>query len=664
VLCLLQASLLATAAQEPGVKPAEKSGEKQNPAEKSMLPFQIQLLETRVRFEANGDSRKEVHTVVKLNNILGAREFARLAFDYNRAFQQLEIPQVRITHANGGTSEVLPSAISDAPNPAVEKYPAYQDVRVKSMRLLGLQEGDTVEYRVITTTAHHPLAPDFWLEHSFDHSGQVLEEVYELDLPTSREATLWTSEDSQSFEEKKSGEDTESRTLYLWKHSVSPNEEKKPEKLTARSSPQRSLPSFLTQGDLAVTTFANWPKFMVAIQKFFPHESPAAPGIKNEAMKLTGEAKTIEARLRVLYEFVAQKVITVDLPLSATGLATRMPQDVLATGYATPEDKCTLLISLARAIGLPAEPALTGPAASSVHGPAVPSLLTTVLVFAPNHEPRVRPSEGVKNTWMDPSEPVTPFGMIAANLRGKTALLPFPQSDIQFFKKIPQSLPFAAFQKVGVNAKLSESGDLAAKVNYTLRGDNELLLRVAFHQTPKEKWKEVASLLAISDGFRGQVTSVNASDPMAAREPFTVEYELSQPKFVDWSKKPVRIHALLPQIGLPEPPTKLAEDGKKSNIELGTPLNVETQLTLHLPPGTKVQAPAGTSVARDYATYASKYSVTTDRLTASRQIKFLLREVSAERAVDYSAFLHAVQNDQAQYFVLDRGVGEKSARAE
>ena len=652
MFCLLQASVLATAAQQPAVKPAEKSEEKQKPAEKSIMPFQIQLLETRVRFEANGDSRKEVHTVVKLNNILGAQEFARLAFDYNRAFQQLEIPQVLITHANGGTSEVLPSAISDAPNPAGEKYPAYQNVRVKSVRLLGLQEGDTVEYRVITTTTHHPLAPDFWLEHSFDRSGQVLEEVYELDLPTSREATVRTSEDSQPFEEKKSTEGAEPRILYVWKHSVSTHEEKKPEKVTARSSPQSSLPSFLTEGDLAVTTFANWPRLMVAIQKFFPYESPAAPGIKDAAMKLTAAAKTTEARLRVLYEFVAQKVITVDLPLSATGLATRMPQDVLATGYATPEDKCTLLISLARAIGLPAQPALTGPAAASVHGPVVPSLLTTVLVFAPNHEPRVRPSEGVKNTWMDPSEPVTPFGMIAANLRGKSALLPFPQSDTQFFKKIPQSLPFAAFQKVGVTAKLSESGDLTAKVNYALRGDNELLLRVAFHQTPKEKWKEVASLLAISDGFRGQVTSVNASDPMATREPFTVEYELSQSKFVDWSKTPVRIPALLPQIGLPEPPTKLTEDGKKSNIELGTPLNVETQLTLHLPPGTKVEAPAGTSVARDYATYVSNYSVTTETLTASRHINFLLREVTAERSVDYSAFLHAVQNDQAQQITL------------
>ena len=150
---------------------------------------------------------------------------------------------------------------------------------------------------------------------------------------------------------------------------------------------------------------------------------------------------------------------------------------------------------------------------------------------------------------------------------------------------------------------------------------------MAFHQTPKEKWKDVASLLAISDGFRGQVTNVKASNPMATKEPFTVEYELSQPKFVDWSKKPVRIPALLPQIGLPEPPTKLTEDGKPSNIELGTPLNVETQLTLHLPPGTKVQTPAGTSVARDYATYVSKYSVTADDTDgfASHQISYHVR---------------------------------------
>src|SRR5207245_6727021 len=141
-----------------------------------------------------------------------------------------------------------------------------------------------------------------------------------------------------------------------------------------------------------------------------------------------------------------------------------------------------------------------------------------------------------------------------------------------------------------------------------MRGGSELLLRIAFHQSPKDKWKELAQLLSLSDGFRGQVTSVNVSDPYATREPFTVDYEITQPKFVDWSKKPVRIPALLPQLGLPDPPAKPAAGAVASPIELGAPLEVETHMTLHLPPGTMVTAPTGTSVQRDYATFASRYS--------------------------------------------------------
>jgi hypothetical protein len=172
----------------------------------------------------------------------------------------------------------------------------------------------------------------------------------------------------------------------------------------------------------------------------------------------------------------------------------------------------------------------------------------------------------------------------------------------------------------------------------------------------KEKWKDVAALLALSDGFRGVITNATVSDPMATKEPLTVEYELKQEKFVDWAKKPVRIPALLPQIGLPDGTERTA-----GQIVLGTPLDVETQAMMHLPEGTKVQAPAGTVVERDYATYSSKYGATADTLTAQRRIRFLRREVDGERAMDYRAFVQAVQNDQTQYFVVDRGVGVKSA---
>jgi hypothetical protein len=240
--------------------------------------------------------------------------------------------------------------------------------------------------------------------------------------------------------------------------------------------------------------------------------------------------------------------------------------------------------------------------------------------------------------------------MIPAQFRNKQALLVGPAVQ-QLWQPVMDSLPFPAIQKVTIVAELGSDGKLKTGVKYILRGDNELLLRVTFHQTPAEKQKEIAQYLAISDGFRGKVTSVKTSDPYDTDKPFEVEYELTQEKFVDWSKEPVRIPALLPLPGLPEPPKKSASDAK---IELGTPLDIELSGTLRLPPGTTAQAPPGTSVKRDYATFSSVYSAKENLLRFSRHLKFVSKEIPGARAVDLSAFLHAVESDQSQLFVLEK----------
>jgi len=65
---------------------------------------------------------------------LGAHQFARLTFDYNRAFQQVEIPLGAHQPADGGTSELLPT-LSWTLRIRGGEIPAYQDVRVKSWRI-------------------------------------------------------------------------------------------------------------------------------------------------------------------------------------------------------------------------------------------------------------------------------------------------------------------------------------------------------------------------------------------------------------------------------------------------------------------------------------------------------------------------------------------------
>jgi len=680
-------------AQESGQKPAEAAGktakEKAAPPEKSAskpeLPFQIQLLESHIRFETNGDSRKEVHTIVKINNILGAHEFARLIFNYNRAFQQVEIPLVRISHANGGTSELLPSAVVDAPNPAVEKFPAYQDVRVKSVRILGLEEGDTIEYRVITTTTKHPLAPDFWLEHTFDRSGQVLEERYELDLPASRvrkeNAPQWGTEESAQditgalnpgfvsnhlmLEFPREipqprietiGEGESGRTKLLWTVKALPDNKKTAEGIDLAS-------------DLRVSTYATWTDLCTSLYEIWhAHIDGLSHDVETKTEELTRANSDSEMKLRALYDFASSKIATVDLPLAAMGFSMRPPQDTLNSGYGTSLDKVILFVALAHAAHLEFEPALILSPSIMMRRTADPPRFIAPTEF---DQALAGHRRGLQENsiLLDPGLEVAPFGMIPAEIRGKAALFlkpvrrPPPDPMVLFpdvvyvgseWEIVPNSLPFAAMQKVHVDASLSGAGELSAKVKYTLRGDNELLLRVAFHQTPKERWKDVAGLLAISDGFRGQVTSVNVSDPMATKDPFTVEYEITQAKFVDWSKKPVRIPALLPQIGLPDAPAKQAAGEAHHAIELGTPLDVDTQMTLKLPAGVRVEAPAGTSVERDYAKFSSKYSTAANTVTASRRVNFLLREIPGDRAMDYSAFVRAVQSDQAQSITLVR----------
>jgi hypothetical protein len=644
----LLAAAAAAWAQEPAAKPAEPAPAKKEAAkaeEKTAPPFQIALLETHVRFEGNGDSRKDVHTIVKINDLAGARQFSRVGFEYDRAFQTIEIPLVKISHANGGTSEILPSAITDVVNPAVEKFPAYQDLRVKAVRILGLQDGDTLEYRVITTTTKPPLAPDFWLEHTFDRSGQVLEEHYELDLPGHLTSTtnmlrdwngikpgVYLAIPSTSF--RNAGEGKTERSIFEWQIT------------SGGKLPDPNLLDGAALPDIVVSSFSTWINFSRRMASQAPEWEKA-------------DRKAVEAKLQnpgdkslpALYQFVAQKVTTVDLPLGANGFRVRGAKEVLETGYGTPLEKCFLLARLAQWAGQKGEVLFYGGESVKEQFPR-PSSFEHVFAGV---------MDGQKYVVLDPGVEVAPFGVIAAQFRGKSALTLSPREAGDYldpWTTLPEKLPFRAFQKVEVGVTLGQDGKLDAQVKYSLRGDNELLLRVAFHQTPKERWNEVGGMLALADGFRGHIEKVNASDPMETKEPFTVEYEITQPKFVDWTKKPVRIPVLLPQIALPDAIGRTA--GK---IELGTPLDVDTHLTLQLPKGTTVQTPPGTSVERDYATYASKYDGQLNTLTASRHIHFLLREIPQERAADYNAFVRAVQLDQAQVITLFPAAEERKEKS-
>ncbi len=631
-LCFLPATGLAPMlqAQQKRTSPADR---KPAPV---VNPAQIELLETSLRFEANGDSRKEVHARVKINNELGVRQFALLHFDYNRRYQQVEFPLVRIMHGHGGVSDVLPGAISDQPNPAIAGAASLEDMRRKTVRVLGLQPGDELEYRVVTTEKQGPLAPDICAEHTFDRTGVVTHETFELNLPAARKIRLHVSPAVSPVTTRASGEGKSARTGYRWHHN-------------ARVSGREEAPA--GTADVVASSFGNWPALFERLGASYPPDQ----AIASEAAALTGKVSSNGEKLQVLYDFVATQLRTADLPFGAAAYRLRSASDVLASQIATPGEKCALLAAFINSLNSDtnsAAPNASAAAVLSVEDPAAelprPSLVSQLLTVL---------REPAGDTWLDPAIEVAPYGMIPSELRGKTAAVLGAAGVAASFMKVTAALPFAATQDVHVDATVSADGSLHANVRYRMRGDSELLLRSAFHQAAKDKWKELAALLALSDGFRGDVSKATVSDPLDTHGPFQVAYEISQPKFVDWLRQPVRLRVLLPQAGLPDAP---GPDGAK--IELGTPLDVTLTSTLHIPEGTRARVPAGISVARDYAAFASKYSAEANAIQASRHLSFLLKDIPGSRLADYLAFLRAVQNDEAQEITLESdGSGKKEA---
>ena len=133
---------------------------------------------------------------------------------------------------------------------------------------------------------------------------------------------------------------------------------------------------------------------------------------------------------------------------------------------------------------------------------------------------------------------------------------------------------------------MTKLGKLTASIRYQLRGDNEYVLRLAFHRTPESQWKELAQTILALDGLHGDIVTVKPSDPSSTESPFALEIDYAQPAFIDWSAERMKVPIPLLALGVPDAPKK-----RESTIELGSPSARQRATAVDLP-GELFSAPA------------------------------------------------------------------------
>jgi tetratricopeptide (TPR) repeat protein len=614
----------------------------------SQESFVVEKMLTRYRFESDGTGRKELVARVRVQSEAGVQQWGQLQIGYNSANERVEIPYVRVLKEDGSVVKAGDDAVQDLSAPVEREAPVYTDYRQKHVTVPGLRPGEILEYDMVTVI-HTPLAAgQFWTEYEFDKNSIVLNEEVDLDVPAGRTLKLKNKPGRDPKITEENG-----RRLYHWSssHLEREDDDKAKDKDRDKDKKKKKHRPDDDRPDIQVTTFESWEQIGRWYASLERDRRKPSPEVKAKADELTKGLSTDLDKTEALYDFVAINFRYVSLSLGVGRYQPHASSDVLHNQYGDCKDKHTLLASMLEAEGFHASSVLINSSRKLDPDVPSPSQFDHVITMLPLDV------NGTKEeVWMDTTAEVGPFRLLAFSLRKKQALVipPMdpPSSIAPHLEETPADTPMPDTELSEINGKINEIGKLEAHVNYTFRGDEELLLRSVFRRVPQANWEKVVDNVNASLG--GDITNLKVSDPAATREPFTMSYDVSKVNFLDWSKKKTEIILPLVQFSLPDVGDGDDDpDADAEPLKLGPKAEYSYKIRLELPAKYTAHSPLAFALKRDYAEYEATYKIDAGVFTAGRRLTLRQSELPVARAADYESFRRAVGADLAQQLSVE-----------
>ena len=599
-------------------------------ADYSQEPYVIDDFKSVAKFENDGTGTKSFTAIIKIQTDLAVQQWGQLVFGYSSANEKLDIDYVRVKKADGQVINANLDSVQDLSAGVARYAPMYTDYREKHLTVPALRPGDTLEYKV-TTTIQTSLAPNqFWFNYDFDHNVIILHETLEVNIPKDRQIKLKTEE---GFAPKESVEGD--RKIYRWENA---NLKRKSEDEMRKQYRKRRLRQDDDQPSVQLTTFQSWEelgKWYAPLQR---DRITATPELKAKAIELTKDKKDPVDKVKAIYDYVAPEYRYVSLSFGVGRFQPHAAGDIFANRYGDCKDKHTLLEAMLAAIGIHADPILIN--SQRQLDPDVPSpgqfdhVITLVTL-------------GNKKIFLDSTPEVAPFGLLSYQIREKKALW-VPDNGKAQVIETPADAPVPNQQLLVLDGKVNDVGTLTANIQFTFRGDSELMFRSTFRNAPESDYKKIAGSL----GLKGDASDVTISNPADTNTPFTLKYTLTIPNYMAWSSKTPSVLVPLPQVGIPDIDDD--DDDQPAQIQLtGSPVESDFKLRLEVPEKYSVGLPVPATVKRDYGSYSVTYQKDKNIITAERHLVLNLRDLPKERLGDFMAFRRIVASDQAQQISLE-----------
>jgi tetratricopeptide (TPR) repeat protein len=583
--------------------------------------------ETVYRYAADGTGSKEITAVLRIQSEAAARQFGVLTIPFAGSNERVDIDYVRVRKPDGSVVETPATDAQEMPQEVTRIAPFYSDLKEKQLPVRNLRVGDRLEYkaRILRTKAEAP--GEFWGQEGFGSGIVVLDESIELHVPKGKYVKVWSPEHTPVKSE--SG----SEIIYRWTGSqLEPTVNKDGKANTKEVDPDGELPA------IAWTTFKSWEDVGTWYRGLELDRTVADAQVKAKVAELIAGKTTDESKVRALYGYVATQVRYIGIAFGVGRYQPHQASDVLGNQYGDCKDKHTLLASMLTVAGFHPEAVLIG--AGIRMNEDVPS------PGAFNHLITTVPVDG-KQVWLDATAEIAPYQVLLPVIRDKQALV-IPETGVPKIERTPPALPFAAFGRFVGNGTLSKDGTMKAQVEYTSRGDEELVLRTVLRQVPPGQWDQMVQQLSQGMGFGGTTSHAEASRPDVTTDPVKLSYDYEREKTGDWDN--YKILPLFPLVFLPSIDEK--NPPKKQPIELGTP-RVETSIsTIKLPEGWGAELPEVVHQKTGFASFDKTYKIEGQTLTVERRVEILQKRVPASEWKAYKKWLDATVSEGETFIQL------------
>jgi tetratricopeptide (TPR) repeat protein len=583
------------------------------PPDYSKEAYVIDQYDVAVNFQADGTWQQVATVVVQVKSQAGILQFGNLSIPYESRNQKAEFTYIRIRKPDGSVVETPSAYTQDMPAAVTMQAPMYSDLHIKQVPVTNLNPGDTLMYQFKVDQFQPEVQNQFWFAQNFFKAGIVLEQHFEVRVPASKHVQLQSAELQPTIRHEGNV------TVYDWKTSHLHPEPSDRKSLALKADEKPSI---------QLTTFENWQQVGDWYRILQSSRVAVTPTIQQKEQELTKGLTTDDAKQRAIYAYVATQFRYIGLSFGIGRYQPHAADEVLQNKFGDCKDKHTLFAALMKAAGYDVSPVLIGSTTKLDESIPYPGQFDHVISLL---------RQGDKETWLDTTEEVAPYGMLASPLRDKMALV-IPATGPPKLERTPMNPPFPAADNFTMKAALGSDVILTGHADLTTRGDLELLLRAGFHLTPQADWTKLGQNVSYLLGFSGDVSNVEADNPDDTSKPFHISYDYKRKDYSGNDGK---------QITPPLPPATFTlselDPQPKDPIELGAPGIRDYRATVDMPKGAVVTVPADVNIVTSFAEYRESASVKDGVLSVERIFTIKSAKLPADQWQDYLKFEKAVQ---------------------